>query len=168
MELLPIPMQVLASLFALVMASLVIIFRLRASKKPTNAIKILLPPLGMSTGFLMFIYPPTHIPWSWGITAFVAGTLFLSIPLIKTSKFQVIGNDIYLKHSPSFLFILIVLLIVRFSLHRYIEQYIDVYQTASIFFILAFGMLLPWRLVMYLEYKKLKDQMSSTQNMVHD
>lgn len=156
MQLFPTLLQVLAPIVALVMATVLIVLRLRATKKPTNTIKILLPPLGMSTGFFMFIYPPTHIPWSWAIISFIAGTIFFAIPLIKTSKLQVIGNDVYLKHSPAFAVILVVLLIVRFSLHQYIEQYISMFQTASLFFILAFGMLLPWRLAMYMKYKKLK------------
>ncbi|MBA4493109.1 cytochrome c biogenesis protein CcdC [Paenactinomyces guangxiensis] len=153
---LPVNMHVLTSLILLLMASLIIFFRLRATKKPTSVKKIILPPLGMSTGFLMFLYPPTHIPLSWAIIAFLAGAVFLSIPLIQTSKFQVIDNQIYLKRSRAFIVILIALLIIRLSLHTYIEQHISIFQTAGLFFILAFGMLLPWRLAMYYQYKQIE------------
>jgi membrane protein CcdC involved in cytochrome C biogenesis len=139
-------------------AILVIIIRIRASKKPIHTKKIILPPLGMSTGFLMFLYPSTHIPLTWAFIAFAIGAIFLSIPLIQTSKLQIIDHQIYLKRSRAFIFILITLLIVRLSLHTYIAQHISIFQTAAIFFILAFGMLLPWRLVMYYQYRKLQQQ----------
>jgi membrane protein CcdC involved in cytochrome C biogenesis len=158
---LPVNMHLFAPLAFIVMASMVIVIRLRATKKPTSAKKIILPPLGMSTGFLMFLFPPTRIPWSWAILAFLAGAVFLSIPLIQTSKFEIIDGKIYLKRSRAFIWILITLLVIRLSLHTYIEQHISIYQTGGLFFILAFGMLLPWRLAMYYQYKKTKQQLLS-------
>lgn len=160
MQSIPFNLHILAPFAAFAMASMVIVLRLRAIKKPTNAKKILLPPLGMSTGFLMFLYPPTHIPWSWALIAFAAGAIFLSLPLIKTSKFQVVGHEIYLKRSRAFIAILIALFVLRLSLHSYIEQHISIFQTASLFFILAFGMLLPWRLAMYMEFRKLRKKLA--------
>jgi membrane protein CcdC involved in cytochrome C biogenesis len=153
-------MHIVAPLGAFLMATMVILLRLRATKKPTSAKKIIIPPLGMSTGFLMFLFPPFHIPWSWAILSFLCGALFLSIPLIKTSKFQIINDQIYLKRSRAFVLILVVLLVIRLSLHSYIEQHISIYQTGAIFFILAFGMLLPWRLVMYYQYKQVEKQLA--------
>lgn len=142
------------------------VLRVKASKKPTNAKKILIPPLGMSTGFLMFIYPPTHIPISWALIAFLTGMIFLASPLILTSKFQVIDGEIYLKKSNALIGVLALLLILRLGLHGYIEQHISLFKTASLFFILAFGMLLPWRLAMYYQYKKLKKQLTSQEKKV--
>ncbi|TCS94785.1 CcdC family protein [Hazenella coriacea] len=160
-QVIPYYIQILAPIVALIMATAVVVIRLRATKKPTSAKKILIPPLGMSTGFMMFVYPPTHIPWSWALIAFVAGIIFLAIPLIQTSKFEIIDNQIYLKRSKAFVVILIILLIIRMALHNYIEQHISIFQTAGIFFVLAFGMLLPWRLVMFYQYKQLKKELSN-------
>ena len=151
----PVYIKVIAPIFACIMAIIAIFVRIKAAGKPTNAKKILIPPLGMSTGFLMFLYPPVHIPWSWAIASFLIGALFLSIPLIHTSKFELIDGKVYLKRSKAFIMILFILFIIRMSLHTYIEHIISYYQTASLFFILAFGMLLPWRLAMYIQYKKL-------------
>lgn len=151
-------LHIIAPFIALVMASIMLVIRVRATKKPTSAKKIILPPLGMSTGFLMFIYPPTHIPWSWALLAFLAGGIFLSIPLIQTSQFHVVDDQIYLKRSRAFVVILVALLVLRLSLHSYIEHHISIYQTAGVFFILAFGMLLPWRLVMYYQYKQMEKE----------
>jgi membrane protein CcdC involved in cytochrome C biogenesis len=132
-----------------------IFIRIKAADKPTNAKKILLPPLGMSTGFLMFIYPPTHIPWIWAGLAFLCGAVLFSIPLIKTSKFELQEGQVFLKRSPAFIYILGGLLAVRLALHTYIEQLLSIPQTGALFFILAFGMLVPWRIAMYLQYQKL-------------
>jgi membrane protein CcdC involved in cytochrome C biogenesis len=38
-----------------------------------------------------------------------------------------------------------------------VEAYITIYQTGAVFFILAFGMLLPWRIAMYIQYQKLQN-----------
>lgn len=142
--------------FAVIMATLVITYRLRETRIPTNARRILIPPLGMSTGFAMFLYPPMHIPWSWALGAFLAGAVFLAPPLIYTSRFETVDNRIYLRRSRSFIVIILALFALRLALHNYVEQHISLLQTGSVFFILAFGMLLPWRLTMYLRYKQTK------------
>lgn len=165
----PVYIKIVAPIAACIMALIAIFVRIKAADKPTNAKKILIPPLGMSTGFLMFLYPPVHIPWSWAIASFLIGALFLSIPLIQTSKFELIDGQVYLKRSKAFIIILFVLFIIRMSLHTYIEHMISYYQTASLFFILAFGMLLPWRLAMYIQYKKLlsKAEDSAQKSLPH-
>lgn len=147
-------LNVLAMVGAVCMALLVIGIRLRSANKPTSARKILIPPLGMSTGFLMFIVPQTHIPWSYVLPALSVGFLF-SYPLILTSKLEMRGQSIYLKPSKSFAFILLGLLAVRVVLHDYIQHYVTLPQTGAIFFILAFGMIAPWRLAMYMQYRKM-------------
>jgi membrane protein CcdC involved in cytochrome C biogenesis len=159
----PLNLQLAATLGTLFMALMVIFLRLRAFKKPTNAKKILMPPIGMSTGFLMFAFPPFRIPFTWGLAAFVTGTLLFAWPLIRTSRFET-GKDgqVYLKRSKAFILILFALLIIRLWAHEYIEQFITLEQTAGVFFTLAFGMLFPWRIMMYLKYKKLKEEVQST------
>lgn len=132
-----------------------IFIRIKAADKPTNAKKILIPPLGMSTGFLMFLYQPTHIPWTWAGLAFLCGAVLFSIPLIKTSKFELREGQVFLKRSPAFIYILGGLLAIRLALHTYIENFLSIPQTGALFFILAFGMLVPWRIAMYLQYQKL-------------
>ncbi|MBN2908571.1 cytochrome c biogenesis protein CcdC [Polycladomyces sp. WAk] len=149
------------TLGTIIMALTFVVIRLRAAKKPTSAKKIILPPIAMSTGFLMFLYPPTRIPFSWGIIAFLAGAVFFSYPLIRTSQFHIIGDEIYLKRSKAFVFILLGLLLLRLGLHTYVEEHISIPQTGAVFFILAFGMILPWRVAMYLQYRRLLKQTRS-------
>lgn len=147
--------QLLSTLVVVVFAFGVIFIRLKASQYPTNARKILIPPLGMSTGFLMFVVPQTRSPWSHILLAIVCGVI-LSYPLIATSKMYEENGYVYLKRSKGFVVILLTLLIVRLALHHYIEQYVSLPQTAGLFFILAFSMILPWRVVMYRHFRRLR------------
>lgn len=142
-------------LVSLVIGATVIFVRLKASNKPTSAKKIIMPPIGMSTGFLMFVVPMTRIPWEYAVGAFLVGVIVFAYPLIRTSTFHRVGEDIYLKRSNMFIVVIISLLAIRLILHDVVEQYVTLPQSASIFFILAFGMLLPWRLSMYKQYREL-------------
>lgn len=120
-----------------------------------TAAKILVPPLGMTTGFCMFLVPQTRVPFSWGLLAFLAGAVFLSYPLVRTSTLTRNGDDVLLKRSRAFLVILLALIAVRLAARSWVEQYVDTLQTGSLFFLLAYGMLLPWRIVMFLRYRAL-------------
>lgn len=152
----PLNMQLVTSLGAAGIALAVIGIRLKASKKPTSIKKIIMPPLGMTTGFCMFFAPQTHIPWLYVLLSVLVGFLF-SYPLIQTSKFEVVTGDIYLKRSRAFPLILLSLLALRLGLHSYVEELITVPQTGAVFFVLAYAMLLPWRVAMYVRYKKLEN-----------
>lgn len=148
--------QVLSILVSLFAGSAVIVLRLRAANKPTSLKKIIMPPVGMATGFLMFLAPAFRIPWTWAAAAFLVGALLFSYPLIRTSKFHQVGDEIYLKRSSMFIVVIIGLLLVRTLLHDVLEPYITISQSAGIFFILAFGMLLPWRAAMLVQYRRLE------------
>jgi membrane protein CcdC involved in cytochrome C biogenesis len=147
-------MTILSAVIGLFMATMVFIVRMRAAKKPASLKKIILPPFFMSTGFAMFLYPPMHVHVTYALFAFFVGTM-LSYPLIATSRFEVVGKDIYLKRSKAFVFILLGLVVLRMMLKSYVGMYVGVEETAGLFFILAFGMIVPWRIAMYREYVKL-------------
>jgi len=147
---------IVSTVVAVVFALMVIFVRIKTSNRPTSARKIIIPPLGMSTGFLMFVAPQTHFPWTYALFALCIGFI-LSYPLIATSQmYRAADNQIYLKRSKSFIVILLVLLFVRTILHNYVEAYVSLPQTGAIFFVLAFGMLLPWRVGMYLQFMRLQ------------
>jgi len=147
--------QLMSLIVSLCAGTGVIVLRLRAANKPTSMKKIIMPPIGMATGFGMFIIPAMRIPWLWAIGAFLAGALIFAYPLIRTSRFERIGEEVYLKRSNMFIVVIVGLLVLRLILHDVVEQYVSISQSASLFFILAFGMLLPWRLAMMMQYKKL-------------
>jgi membrane protein CcdC involved in cytochrome C biogenesis len=147
----------IASLLGSIGVAIMVLFvRLRASAKPMTVMKIIMPPIGMSTGFLMFVAPIMRIPWIWAAAAFMVGVICFSYPLIRTSRFVQQDSGIYLLRSKAFVWILLLLLVIRLVLHQYVEKYITIYQTGAVFFILAFGMLLPWRIWMYREFRLLQ------------
>ncbi|UQZ86530.1 hypothetical protein SK3146_05823 [Paenibacillus konkukensis] len=148
--------QMTVTIGAAAAACMAMVVRMRASNKPVNPRKLLIPPFAMSTGFLMFAFPITRIPLEWALTAFLVGAFIFSYPLIRTSQMETRDGEIYLKRSKAFVFILAGLLLVRIALRQLIEQYVSLPQTGAIFFLVAFGMLLPWRLAMYAQYRKIQ------------
>ena len=149
-----------SSIGAALMAVAVMFVRLKAAKKPASARKIILPPFFMSTGALMYLYPPFRLTGMEILEAVAVG-MFFSIFLIKTSTFEIKDNDIYLKRSKAFVFILIGLLIIRIVLKTILSSEIDVTQLSGMFFLLAFSMIVPWRIAMYKNYQKLYRELHS-------
>ncbi|MGM7701284.1 CcdC family protein [Pseudalkalibacillus sp. Hm43] len=148
-------MVVASTIIAIVMASVALFIRMRAARKPASIKKIILPPLFMSTGFLMFLYPPARVNLDEALEALLVGALF-SLLLIRTSSFEKRSDEIYLRRSKAFVFILIGLLLFRIVLKLYLGQQISIEETSGLFFILAFGMIAPWRIAMYFKFKKLQ------------
>jgi membrane protein CcdC involved in cytochrome C biogenesis len=138
----------------LIMGTIVMIVRLRSAKKPASVRGIILPPLFMSTGFVMFHFPETATPLTYDLIAFFIGML-LSVPLILTSKFEVVGQDVYLKRSKAFFFILFGLLAIRFVIKLWVNDTFSPLQAAGLFFVLAYGMIVPWRVAMLYMYRQL-------------
>ncbi|SEM50195.1 Membrane protein CcdC involved in cytochrome C biogenesis [Mesobacillus persicus] len=148
----------LSTIAAIGMGSLAMFVRMKAAKRPATARKIILPPIFMSTGALMFIFPMFRVGPLQIIEALAVGMLF-SILLIRTSKFEIREQDIYLKRSKAFIYILVGLLIARLIAKMILSNSIDVGELGGMFWILAFGMIVPWRIAMYVEFKKLYRQL---------
>ncbi len=149
---------VLSILIAFVMGAAVIVIRMKAQKYPVNEKKILLPPFFMATGALMYVVPYFRLSNFEILESIVLGVFFSSV-LIMTSHFETKGSQIYLKKSKAFPLVLITLLLVRTVLKVFIGSNIDPGELAGMFFLLAFSMLLPWRLAMLRRYRKIKHQL---------
>ena len=80
----PYYLQIGATVGMLVMALLAIFIRMKASHRPVTIRKILIPPLGMSTGFLMFVVPADTCSSTLGIHC-VSGGL---VPLLVSPHSQ--------------------------------------------------------------------------------
>ncbi|MBU8907397.1 CcdC family protein [Desertibacillus haloalkaliphilus] len=160
-------MYVVFTIGAIMMAILAAIIRLKATKRPATVKKIVLPPLFMSTGFLMFLYPPVRPGGTVEIIetfiALAVGMIF-SIFLIKSSKFEIKEDQIYLKRSKAFIFILFGLLLCRIALKLIIGDTVSYEVLSGMFFILAYGMIIPWRISMFISYKKLEKELERTSN----
>jgi len=144
-----------STIMAIFMGTFVMVIRMRASKKPTNEKKIIIPPIAMSSGALMFLFEQFRVPPMQILEAVAVGMVFSTI-LIATSKFEVKGQDIYLKRSKAFVFILFGLLIFRVVAKMVLSSSIDVGELAGMFWILAFAMLVPWRIAMLIQFIKIK------------
>lgn len=149
---------VASTIAAAFMAVAMIFVRLRGAKKPASVKKILLPPLFMSTGALMFIFPVFHISWSQFLEAIIVG-MICSIFLVRASKFEIRDQAIYLIPSKSFVFILFGLLAFRIVLKLIIGGSISAGETSGMFFILAFGMIFTWRCCMLYKFIRLEKQL---------
>jgi membrane protein CcdC involved in cytochrome C biogenesis len=137
-------------------AAAVLAWRVRETRRPVTVAKLVAPPLGMSTGFLMFLVPETRVPAIWALGAFAVGALLFSYPLIHTSRLVRQGDTISLQRSRAFLWILLGLFAARFVLRSYVVRFVSIPQTGAIFFVLAFGMIVPWRLTLYARYRRLR------------
>ena len=136
-------------------AGVMVAWRVRETQREVTLPRILIPPLGMSTGFCMFAYPPMRIPFSWAAAAFLVGFLVLSVPLTRTSTLVRQGDAVMMQRSRAFLWILLGLVAVRLALRGYVEHLVSPLQTGALFFVLAFGMILRWRTGMWWQYRRL-------------
>jgi len=144
-----------STLLALFMGTLAVIVRSKAAKRPASIKKIILPPLFMSTGALMFIFEEFRVPFTQVLEALGVGMLF-SLILIRTTNFEIRENGIFMKRSKAFVFILFGLLIIRLVGKLVLSSTIDIGELGGMFWILAFGMIVPWRIVMLVKFNRLE------------
>ncbi|HET9441356.1 MAG TPA: cytochrome c biogenesis protein CcdC [Longimicrobiales bacterium] len=133
----------------------VIIWRVRETRRAMTTRSIILPPLAMSTGLLMFVVPQFRMPWWWALVAFLAGFFLLSYPLLRTSVLTRVQDQIVLRGSPAFMIVILGLALVRFALRSYIDEIVPPLETAAVFFLLAFGMIVRWRADMFRQFRAL-------------
>lgn len=146
------PTSFVASLLGLVG---VIIWRVREARSVVSIKKIVIPPLGMATGFGMFIVPAFRIPWLWASSAFFVGSVIMAYPLLRTSRLVRQGDMIMMQRSNVFFAVLLLLAAVRLGARSYFDAILSVEQSAALFFVLAFGIILRWRVEMLFEYRRL-------------
>jgi membrane protein CcdC involved in cytochrome C biogenesis len=145
-------MSILGSLAGL---GAVLAWRVREGRTAVTIRKIVIPPLGMATGFSMFLVPAFRIPWGWAACAFLMGAAVLAYPLLRSSRLVRDGEAIMMQRSNAFFLVVIALAVVRILARSYIDTFLTMNQTGALFFVLAFGMILRWRLRMLMEYRQL-------------
>jgi membrane protein CcdC involved in cytochrome C biogenesis len=145
-------MSVLGSLAGM---AAVLAWRVREGRTAVTIRKILIPPIGMATGFAMFMVPAFRIPWGWAAGAFLVGAAVLAYPLLNSSRLVRDGEAIMMQRSNAFFLIVVALAVIRILARGYIDTILDMNQTAALFFVLAFGMILRWRMRMFFEFRRL-------------
>lgn len=143
-----------STLVALVMGLIASFVRVKASARPTNAKKILIPPLAMSTGMLQFLVPAFRLTWLEVGEALIVGLIF-SVFLIKTSNFEKRDGAVYLSRSKAFFIVVFVLLAIRTVMKAFIGDEVNIFATGGLFYLIAWGMIVPWRIAMYQKYKQI-------------
>jgi len=148
-------LHILSLVTSIAGAIAVLVWRVRETRSAVSARKIIIPPLGMATGFSMFFAPPFRVPWLWAAIAFLTGALLLAYPLLRTSRLTRDGDTVMAQRSHAFFAVIILLAGIRVAARGYLDSVLTVQQTAGLFFILAFGMILRWRTAMFLQYRAL-------------
>jgi len=150
------PLNVLSLVSSILGATAVLFWRVRETRTPVSTRKIVIPPMGMATGFAMFAVPAFRVPWSWAAAAFLLGASVLAYPLLRTSRLVREGDVVMMRPSKAFLAILVVLAGIRLAARGYLDTMLSLQQTGALFFILAFGMILRWRTQLLLDYRALR------------
>lgn len=132
-----------------------LVWRVQEGRTAVTIKKIVMPPIGMATGFSMFLVRDFRIPLLWAIGAFLLGAIGLAYPLLRTSRLVRDGETVMMQRSNAFFLVVVVLAAIRILAHGYIDRFIDVRQTAALFFVLAFGMILRWRTRMFFQYRQI-------------
>lgn len=149
----------ISTIVAVFMATTMIFIRAKAAKKPATEKRIILPPLFMSTGALMFLFPTFQISFYQVIEAIGVG-MICSIFLIRTSNFEIQNNAIYLIPSKAFIVIISILLVLRIGVKLIIGQVIALGELSGMFYLLALGMIGTWRVAMLVKFISLKKSLN--------
>ncbi|MFB9861293.1 CcdC family protein [Salinicoccus siamensis] len=151
-----------ASIMAVIMGIGAIIVRQRAAKRPLTLRKIIIPPVMMSTGALMYVFPYFRLSASEILEAVAMGLIF-SVLLVITTRYDERDGALYVRQSKLFPVILLGLLVLRIILKTILSMSISPGEIGGMFFLLAFVMIIIWRLSMLLKLKQYeKQQIKST------
>ncbi len=156
---------ILSIVVTLVFGSMIILIRMKASKRPASIKGIILPPVMMSTGALMFVVPFFRVSGIDIIEAILMGLVFSAI-LIWTTKFEIKEGFVFIKRTKAFPVILMSLLLIRILIKYLISGSLEVGELSGMFWIMAFAMIVPWRVAMYFQYKIVAKNLEPTKEMV--
>ena len=153
---LPVALHPAAVIGPLAGAAAVFAWRMREANRPLSTATILMPPLGMATGFAMFALPAFRVPLSWALAALGLGAAVLAWPVLRTTRLEVRGGDIMMRRSRAFVLVLLALVAVRLALRGWVAELASPPRTAALFYLLAFGMIVRWRATMWREFVRLR------------
>ncbi|GIP39282.1 cobalamin biosynthesis protein CbiX [Paenibacillus sp. J31TS4] len=125
-----------------------------------NGIRILIPMLFMLPGMSLIFNPDVSEPvWEFWI-AFGIGMVF-SIPLIWTTSYEVReDNRIYAKKNWGFVVAFVGILLIRLILRQELTN-IDPMGKMALFMMVAFGYIIPWRIVSYIKFRRIQGTIPS-------
>ncbi|MBB3112518.1 membrane protein CcdC involved in cytochrome C biogenesis [Paenibacillus phyllosphaerae] len=140
-------------------AALVLWRRTRSMYRPIrgNGIRLLVPMIFILPGLALVNNPEVNEP-AWALAlAFGLGAAF-SIPLIWTTNYEVReDNNIYAQKNWGFIVAFLGVLIIRVVLRQVLTD-IEPQDLMALFMMVAFGYLIPWRLVSFIKFRRLVSQ----------
>jgi membrane protein CcdC involved in cytochrome C biogenesis len=146
-------------------AALVLWRRTRSMYRPIrgSGIRLLIPLLFMLPGVTLLLNPNVNEPaWAFG-AAFGLGIMF-SIPLIWTTNYEVReDNLIYAQKNWGFIAVFLGIVIIRFALRQELTD-MDPQGIMALFMMVAFGYLIPWRVVSFIKFRRLVSQTYSARS----
>jgi membrane protein CcdC involved in cytochrome C biogenesis len=149
------PTPLITALVSLVGLAGVLAWRVREGRSAVTLKKIVMPPLGMATGFCMFFVPAFRVPLLWGLGAFLTGAVLFAYPLLLTSDLHLQNGVIMMKRSSAFFAVIVVLAVARYFARGFFDRFLTLEQTGALFYLLAFGMILRWRAKLFFAYRTL-------------
>ena len=103
----------------------------------------------------MCVVPAFRVPLAWAGIAFLTGAIALAYPLLLTSRLERRGDVVMMQRSNAFFAVIFVLAAIRLLARGYLDSMLTVEQSGALLYLLAFGMIVRWRMQMLLEYRKL-------------
>jgi membrane protein CcdC involved in cytochrome C biogenesis len=146
---------IITAIVSLIGLAGVLAWRIREGRSAVTLKKIVMPPLGMATGFCMFIVSAFRVPFVWGISAFLIGAVVFAYPLLLTSDLHLQNGVIMMKRSSAFFAVIIVLAVARYLARGFFDRFLTLEQTGALFYLLAFGMILRWRAKLFFAWRTL-------------
>ncbi|OIK04286.1 cobalamin biosynthesis protein CbiX [Bacillus sp. MUM 116] len=140
-----------------VIIGLVIWRRTRAMVRPIqgSGIKILLPIIYILPVFSLFSQYQLQVKiWEFAVASLIG--ILLSVPLMLTTNYEIRQDGhIYAQKNKSFFIALIAVVAIRIVLRQVIPG-MDPASLSMLFFTVAFSYILPWRIVSFVKFKKIK------------
>ncbi|RIX52100.1 cytochrome c biogenesis protein CcdC [Paenibacillus nanensis] len=143
-------------------ALLVLWRRTRSMYRPIrgNGIRLLIPILFLFPGVSMIASLHANEP-VWVYAAALGLGMVFSLPLIWTTNYEVReDNQIYSKKNWGFVAAFISILLIRFLLRQELST-MDQQAKLAVFMMVAFGYIIPWRVVSFIKFRRLASQFAS-------
>lgn len=131
--------------------------RTRAMVRPIqgSGIKILLPVLYIIPGIYAFSNLQLKLKiWEMAVASLIG--LLLAVPLMLTTNYEIRQDgQIFAQKNKTFFIALIAVVAIRIILRQFISG-MDPASLVALFFTVACSYVVPWRLVSYVKFRKIK------------
>ncbi|MEH7883396.1 cytochrome c biogenesis protein CcdC [Bacillus sp. JJ1609] len=121
-----------------------------------SGVKILLPVLYLSPVISVFSHLQWNLElWEMGVAALI-GVLF-AVPLMLTTNYEIRQDgQIYAQKNKLFFIALLAVLVIRIVLRQFFSG-MDPSSLALLFYTVALGYVIPWRIASFVKFRKVKE-----------